>query len=139
MTISSRVFAPLLLLVSAITLGSGCSYSSTIVTTPGEVDVSIGESYLGKTQEGDDGRAVVAFQRPWGPGEGSYGVPTEYTVTLARAGYKTRTVTIKSGYRADASLAWLLAGIIPYFFTARLDETYSFDLEPEISSGIQPK
>ena len=47
--------------------------------------------------------------------------------------------TLETKYRPDISLGLLILGIVPYFFTARIDDVYHFDLEPVGGGGSEIK
>ncbi len=60
------------------------------------------------------------------------GLPETLYVKIEKKGYKTLdNITIDKHYRADVSLALLLLGIVPYFFSARLEDQYIWPLIPE--------
>jgi hypothetical protein len=55
-------------------------------------------------------------------------VPKPYFFRVEKPGYKPFEGKIESSYRADISLFLLLAAIVPYFFSARLEDEYNFTL-----------
>ncbi|MGQ9588808.1 MAG: PEGA domain-containing protein [Planctomycetota bacterium] len=58
------------------------------------------------------------------------GLPETYIVEIRKDGYKPLVnVTIDRTLRADVSLLLLLLAIVPYFFSARLEDQYVFPLE----------
>ena len=60
------------------------------------------------------------------------GLPQTYYLKIAKDGYKEmRDISIDRIYRADVSLALLILGIFPYFFSARLEDQYIFNMLPE--------
>jgi hypothetical protein len=59
------------------------------------------------------------------------GVPQNYFLTIEKSGYQKVDTTIESAYRADTSLLLLIPGLIPYVFSARLEDEYRFSLQPE--------
>jgi hypothetical protein len=60
------------------------------------------------------------------------GLPETYIIEMSKPGYKPlRNATIDRTLRADVSLVLLVLAIVPYFFSARLEDQYVFSLEPE--------
>jgi hypothetical protein len=116
------------LLVFSLVLGPGCATKTQITTDPGGVEVVLDGQSIGQSTE----QGLLTLERSWGA------FPSEHTLTLAREKYKSRTVQLQSSYHADASLLWLLAGIVPYFFSARFEHEYHFELDPDISEGVRP-
>ena len=113
----SLCLALLLLLTPILLVGPGCAYRSQFNTSPEGADVYFEGQNMGQTP------GVVIPSRS--------GVPTDYVVRISKPGYKDMTVVLQRDYHADASLLWLIFGFIPYFFTARLEDYYSYSLVPE--------
>jgi hypothetical protein len=114
----SRVLVAVL---GAAVLFSGCAHSARITTEPEDADVFVNGIPLGKSPRNFLSRS---------------GLPTVYYVRIEKPGYKTlKDITIESTYRADASLVLLLFAIVPYFFSARLEDQYVWPLSPD---GTQP-
>ena len=63
------------------------------------------------------------------------GFPESYYIEIHKEGYKKQSFAISSAYRADISLLLLIPGILPYFFSARLEDDYNFQLIPEDGGG----
>ena len=59
------------------------------------------------------------------------GIAKNYFLTIEKPGYQKVDTKLESAYRADATLLFLLPGLIPYVFTARLEDEYTFSLQPE--------
>ncbi|MBI4615120.1 MAG: hypothetical protein HY720_16015 [Planctomycetes bacterium] len=62
--------------------------------------------------------------------EARSGFPESHTIRVSANGFHPRDMILQKSYRADVSLVLILFGIIPYFFTARLEERYAVRLEP---------
>ncbi len=62
--------------------------------------------------------------------EAASGLPSSHVVRVSAPGFEPADFEVRLGYRADPSLLLLLAGIVPYFFSARLDDAYRFSLRP---------
>lgn len=62
--------------------------------------------------------------------EAESGFPSTHAVRVSAPGFQPAEFEVHLSYRADASLFLLLAGFVPYFFSARLDEEYRFTLLP---------
>ena len=93
---------------------AGCSHTTLINTNPSGANVVI---------DGNDlGLSPVTFND-------SSGVPKSFILKVKKSGYKEINLPIKQSYRGDITLFWLLPGIIPYFFTATLNDGYTFNLE----------
>ncbi|HNS00589.1 MAG TPA: PEGA domain-containing protein [Planctomycetota bacterium] len=104
-------------LLAAAAIGSGCAQSTRFTTEPDDADISVNGVPIGKTPTTYQSRS---------------GLPKVYHVTVEKPGYKPlKNVVVESSYRADESLFWLLPGIIPYFFSARLESDYRYVLRPE--------
>jgi hypothetical protein len=58
------------------------------------------------------------------------GFPSESIwVKLEKPGFKTQTIQMDKNLRADESLLLLIPGIIPYFFSARLEDRQNFVMD----------
>lgn len=97
-------------------VGAGCATSTKITTAPEGAKVTFDNRYLGESP-------VVMESRS--------GFMETHHVTLQKDGLKTVTVPIRKSYRADESLVLLLFGIIPYFFSARFEDSEHFLLQQE--------
>jgi hypothetical protein len=65
------------------------------------------------------------------------GLPQTYYVKIEMPGYKSiKDATIDRTFRADVSLLLLVCAIVPYFFSARLEDQYVWNLLP--AEGTQP-
>ena len=104
------------LLLFAMFLLEGCLQTSRINTDPPGARVSLNGAPLGKTPVYYSTRA---------------GIPKTYFLEIDKPGYKPVETKVESNYRADISLALLLPGIVPYFFSARLEDEYKYSLIPE--------
>ncbi len=105
-------------LVAALALlsSSGCVQSSVITSDPEGAEVWVQGEYLGMTPATYRSRS---------------GLPQRFSIRLEKPGYEpVRAAGIEKLYMADISLLALLPGIVPYFFTARLEEGYEFKLRP---------
>jgi len=107
-------------LLRALFLGlvlGGCQHQTTIRTEPAGARVWVNLVPLGKSPA------------QWEERSGFAGT---VRLRVAAPGYRTlRDVPIKKRYRADLSLLWLVPGVFPYFFTARLDDELTIKLEKE--------
>jgi len=102
------------LLLVMVFLIAGCTHATLINSNPSGASIVI---------DGNDlGLAPVTFND-------TSGVPKTFILKVKKPGYKEINVPIKQAYRGDVSLMWLLAAIIPYFFTATLNDAYNFNLE----------
>ena len=114
--ISGRfVFLSLLVL-----LLPGCLQTTRINSDPPGAHVSVNGAPFGKTPLYYRTRA---------------GVPKTYFLEIVKPGYKPVETKVESNYRADASLALLLPGTVPYFFSARLEDDYKYSLIQERSTS----
>lgn len=95
---------------------TGCTHSTLINTKPSGANITIDGSDLGLTP--------LVFND-------TSGVPKSFIVKVSKRGYKEINIPVKQAYRGDISLLWLIPGIIPYFFTATLNDSYSFNLEKQ--------
>ncbi len=107
----ARTFAVVL---AAAVLGTGCLHTARIVTEPEGANVTINGQFKGPSP--------ILFQD-------RSGTPRTYYVKIEKPGYKTLDLTIESVYKADIKLLLLIPGIIPYFFTAELEDSYPFTLQ----------
>ncbi|HAK97079.1 MAG TPA: hypothetical protein DCM87_19325 [Planctomycetes bacterium] len=111
-------------LLAAVVLCSGCAQTTRFNTEPEEADIYVNGVPLGKSPKNYQSRS---------------GLPKVYYVKVEKPGYKAlKDVTIESTYRADESLVLLLFGIIPYFFSARLENDYTWVLIPENPQEAPP-
>lgn len=113
------------LLVLTLALAPGCSHVAVVSTDPPGADVALDGVSLGQT----DPEVEVAS---------TYGLPGDYQLEVARQGYKPKTLALRRTYHADVSLLWLLAGFVPYIFTARLDDRYDIELMADIPEDVRP-
>ena len=97
-------------------LSAGCATSTRLSSMPEGAKLTLDNRYLGESP-------VVMESRS--------GFMETHHVMLQKEGYKPQTVPIRKGYRADESLVLLLFGIIPYFFSARYEDSESFILQKE--------
>ena len=104
----------IILTVIALILASGCAHSVRINTEPEGADVSVNGVYLGKSP-------VIHNERS--------GFPKSYFVKIEKDGFKKMDTALVSTYKADITLLLLIPGIVPYFFTADLEDTYNFHLQ----------
>lgn len=95
---------------------TSCSHTTRFVTEPEGARVYVNGVSKGK--------APTFF-------ESRSGLSTTYHVKIVMPGYETIETPITSNYRADLSLLLLLPGIVPYFFSARLEDSYNFPLVSE--------
>lgn len=103
-------------LLGATLVFAGCAQTSRISSDPEGAKVYINGVYVGDTP------CVYRYRS---------GLPETYILEVRKDGYKTITnATIDRTLRADVSLVLLLLAIVPYFFSARLEEQYVFALEP---------
>jgi len=69
------------------------------------------------------GKTPVIYRAHSGP-------PSSLNIKLQKEGYKPRHAKIRSHYKADLSLLWLIPGIVPYFVgTAEYKDQYMFTLK----------
>jgi hypothetical protein len=99
-----------------LTLLLGCRQTSLIQITPSDATVTMNGIPL-------SGDPPIYESRS--------GIPDTYFLKIEQEGYKAINAQLSSSYRADLSLLLLLAGIIPYFFSARLEDQYTFTMIPE--------
>lgn len=98
----------------------GCLQTSRINTDPPGAQVTLNGAPLGETPVYYNTRA---------------GIPKSYFMEIERPGCKKVETKLESTYRADLSLALLIPGIIPYFFSARLEDDYKYSLLPSGSKS----
>ncbi len=105
----------ILVLVGAM-VGAGCAETSRLNTSPEGGKIYVNGIYVG------EGPTVYKYRA---------GLPESYIVEVRKDGYKTvANATIDRSLRADISLLLLICVIVPYFFSARLEDQYVFELEP---------
>ena len=115
---STRLIRAVATGVAASILCTSCLMTSRITTNPPGAKIYINETYIGDTE----GPRLYRYRA---------GLPETYYVRIEKPGYKdVKGLTIERAYRADVSLALLVLAIVPYFFSARLEDQYTFDLEP---------
>jgi len=101
-------------------LFASCSSTTRLNSVPDGAKVYVNGIYLG------DSPTTYKYRS---------GLPETYILEIKKDGYKPLTnVTIDRTLRADASLFLLLLVIVPYFFSARLEDQYVFTLE-----SLQPQ
>ncbi len=94
----------------------GCLQTSRINTEPPGAQITLNGTPLGKTPIYYNSRA---------------GIPKTYFLEIAKPGCKKAEIKLESNYRADVSLGLLVPGIVPYFFSARLEDEYKYTLLPD--------
>ncbi len=119
--IVSRSMPVIFALLVVTLLLQGCLQTSRINTDPPGAHVSLNGAPLGKTPLYYSTRA---------------GIPKTYFLEIDKPGYKRVETKVESNYRADVSLTLLLPGIVPYFFSARLEDDYKYSL---IEKSPKPK
>ncbi len=119
--IVSRSMPVIFALLVVTLLLQGCLQTSRINTDPPGAHVSLNGAPLGKTPLYYSTRA---------------GIPKTYFLEIDKPGYKRVETKVESNYRADVSLALFLPGIVPYFFSARLEDDYKYSL---IEKSPKPK
>ena len=96
---------------------SACTQTSRITTKPEGAKIWINNTYFGQTP-------ITYSTRS--------GTPQTLYVKITKKGFKTQEgIMIDKVYKADLSLLLLIPGIIPYFFSARLEDQYEFVLPEE--------
>ena len=100
---------------------SACSHTTMIKSVPEGAKVWVNDHFRGETP-------VTYTTRS--------GTPQALYVKIEKEGYVTQNVTIEKSYRADISLLLLIPGIIPYFFSARLEDP---DARHEWTRGIDER
>lgn len=107
-------------LAVSVVLTPACAQSSRIITEPEGAEVEIDNIYIGQSP-------VTWTSRS--------GLPDQAYIKITKEGYEpVKNGILKKTYRADLSLLLLLAGIVPYFFSARFEDDYRFALK-----STQPK
>jgi hypothetical protein len=102
---------------------SACSHRTLITSEPEGAVIHVNNIYIGPTPCYYKSRS---------------GTPETYYVRVEKPGYQTiKSAPIDRNYRADLSLALLVLAIVPYFFSARLEDEYHFPLIPE--GGFVPE
>lgn len=109
----TAVFIPLLFL--CIFLLEGCLQTTRINTDPPGAQITLNGAPLGETPVYYNTRA---------------GIPKTYFLEIEKRGCKKVETKLESAYRADISLGLLIPGIVPYFFSARLEDDYKYSLLP---------
>ena len=97
-----------------------CSHTTRFVTEPQGARIYVNGVSRGETPAFFESRS---------------GTPTTYHLKITAEGYETIETPVSSAYRADLSLLLLLPGIVPYFFSARLEDSYTFPLVPLTEAG----
>ena len=109
----SKLSGILALVLFVVFLFEGCVQVSRIKTNPKGARISINGAPIGESPVYYNTRS---------------GIPKTYFLEVEKPGYKTFETKLESSYRADISLLLLLPGIIPYFFSARIEDEYKFIL-----------
>ena len=105
------------LALAASIIVTGCAQTAQITTEPEGAKIKVNGMYLG------DSPASYHYRS---------GLPETYMLEIEKEGYeKVTNIPLKRTLRADESLVLLLLAIIPYFFSARLEDQYVIQLEPE--------
>lgn len=112
--------APALIL---LVLGPGCAQRTHVSTVPEGVSVTFEGQLYGETPD-----VILPTRSGW---------MRDYSIQLSRPGYEPQSIVLSSSYRADLSLFLLALGILPYFFSARLEDNYSFSLA-KVRPGARP-
>ena len=99
--------------IAAATILGSCAHKTTFKTWPEGALVRVNGQPIGQSP------AVFASRS---------GVPKKYEVKIEKPGFQTLDVEVESVYQADETLFLLLPGIIPYFFSARLEKKYDWIL-----------
>lgn len=94
-------------------LFEGCLQTTRITTEPEGAQITINGAPLGKSPIYYSNRS---------------GVSKTYFLSIEKPGYQKVDLKLDSSYRADATLLFLLPGLVPYIFTARLEDEYLFSL-----------
>lgn len=105
-----------LYLAVAVVFMPACAQTSRIITDPEGAEVEIDNIYIGTSPCNYISRS---------------GLPDQAYVKITKEGYEpVKNGIIHKAYRADISLLLLIAVFIPYFFSARFEDTYNFALKP---------
>ena len=116
--------AIVIILAGAMTF-TGCAEMSRMSSSPEGGKIYVNGIYIGETP------TVIYKYRA--------GLPDSYVVEVKKEGYKNLSnVTIDRSLRADISLLLLIAAIVPYFFSARLEDQYVFQLEAATPAAPAP-
>jgi hypothetical protein len=103
------------LAASMATAFGGCAQLCRITTDPEGAEIKINGVYYGQTPC---------------PFKYRSGLPDTYILEIRKDGYEEmKNASVDRVYRADVSLFLLLAAIVPYFFSARLEDSYEFKLQ----------
>ncbi len=95
-----------------------CNTTSRIIVEPEGSEVTIDGIYVGKSPD------VMYASRS--------GLPDQAYVNIEMEGYEpVKNALIKKAYRADLSLLLLILVFVPYFFSARYEDEYRFQLKPK--------
>jgi hypothetical protein len=101
-------------IVAAIS-ATGCVQNTIFNTDPDGAEMWINGQYMGTTP--------VSFRS-------RSGLPDSFTLKISKDGYETiQAMPVDKVLRADATLLLLVLAIVPYFFTARLEDQYTFKLK----------
>jgi hypothetical protein len=105
-------------------LAAGCAQTSRMNTEPEGAQgakVYVNGVYIGETP------TIYRYRA---------GLPETYILEIKKEGFKTLSnVSIDRTLRADVSLVLLLLAIVPYFFSARLEDQYLFQMEADTSGA----
>ncbi len=105
----------LALLLVCVFLLQGCLQTTRINTDPPGAQITLNGAPIGETPVYYNTRA---------------GIPKTYFLEIEKRGCKKVETKLESAYRADISLGLLIPGIVPYFFSARLEDDYKYSLLP---------
>lgn len=106
-------------LVVLLCLG-GCRQNTTIRTEPQGARIWVDQVRL-------EGKTPATYSS-------KCGFPGTARIKVAKEGYEpVRDVPMEKSYHADASLLWLIPGLIPYFFTARFEEEVTIPMKKKES------
>ena len=97
----------------AFAICTSCAHTTQILTEPEGARVTVNGAPAGDTPTIYSSRS---------------GFPRTYYVKIQKEGYENVELTLDSTYQADLSLLLLIPGIIPYFFSARLEKQYTYPL-----------
>lgn len=105
-----------LYLAASVVFMPACAQTSRIISEPEGAEVEIDNIYIGTTPCNYISRS---------------GLPDQAYIKLSKEGYEpVKNGIIHKAYRADISLLLLIAVFVPYFFSARFEDTYNFALKP---------
>lgn len=108
----------LLLVGTVLVTMPACSTTTRIIVEPEGADVTIDGMFLGKAPD-----TLYASRS---------GLPDQAYVNIELEGYEpVKNGLIKKSYRADISLLLLILVFVPYFFSARYEDEYRFQLRPK--------